>query len=311
MTILPPLATFVFLTVVICVFGYRTYVRPMRRIERISQEPARNGIGAAQSTHGYEIKTALQWVGEKLPQSPREMSITRRMLSAAGLRSDAIVAVYAGARVVATVLAGCGAFIILQHTSLAPFFRIVGAAVGAFAGFMGPSLALDEMVKARKDRLRTALPDALDLMVVCVESGLGLDQAIRVVSDELAIAHPDISKELSLVSLEMRAGVRRATALRNLADRTGEQEMRKLTAVLIQTDRFGTSLADSLRTHADFVRVRRRHEAEEKAGKIGVKLTIPIFFFILPSIMVVTAGPAALRLFKELLPAIQQPGAGQ
>jgi tight adherence protein C len=186
--------------------------------------------------------------------------------------------------------------------------KIGGTIAAGMAAYMGAALVLDELVKRRRDKLRYALPDALDLLVVCVESGLGLDQAIAKVTSELSITHPDISNEFSLVSLEMRAGSDRATALRNLGTRTGETELRKFTALLIQTDRFGTSLAHSLRTHANFMRIRRRNEAEERAGKLGVKLTFPVFFFILPSIMIVAAGPGVLRLFKDLLPALR--GAG-
>ena len=139
-------------------------------------------------------------------------------------------------------------------------------------------------------------------MVIAVEAGLGLDQAIQYVGKELKITHTDISDEFDILTLEMRAGKRRAEALRNLADRTGEREISKLVAVLIQTDRFGTSVADSLRTHSDFMRVRRRQEAEERAGKVGVKLVFPIFFCILPAMMIVAAGPGVLQLFKYLIP---------
>jgi tight adherence protein C len=143
-------------------------------------------------------------------------------------------------------------------------------------------------------------------MVVCVEAGLGLDQAVQYVARELGLTHPELSDELNLMTLEMRAGKRRAEALRNLADRTGEVELRKLVAILIQTDRFGTSMAESLRTHSDFMRVRRRQEAEERAGKVGVKLVFPIFFFILPSMLLVAAGPGLLQVFKYLFPMMRQ-----
>jgi tight adherence protein C len=139
-----------------------------------------------------------------------------------------------------------------------------------------------------------------------VEAGLGLDQAIQHVGRELQQSHPQLSEELSLITLEMRAGKRRSDALRNLADRTGEPEIRKLTAILIQNDRFGTSMGDSLRSHSDFLRTRRRQEAEERAGKVGVKLVFPIFFFILPSMMIVAAGPGMLQIFKYLFPMMRQ-----
>lgn len=125
------------------------------------------------------------------------------------------------------------------------------------------------------------------------------------VARELQMSHPQLSEELSLVTLEMRAGKRRAEALRNMAERTGEPDIAKLIAILVQNDRFGTSMAESLRQHSDFMRTRRRQEAEERAGKVGVKLVFPIFFFILPAMMIVTAGPAMLQVIKELGPTMR------
>jgi len=145
----------------------------------------------------------------------------------------------------------------------------------------------------------------MDLIVVCVEAGLALDQSMQHVSRELMDVHPDISQEMELVNLEIRGGKRRAEALRALADRTGEAELSKLVAVMIQTDRFGTSIADSLRTHSDFMRVRRRQEAEERAAKVGVKLVFPIFFLILPAMLIVVAGPGLLQVFKYLFPMMK------
>jgi len=139
-------------------------------------------------------------------------------------------------------------------------------------------------------------------MVVSIEAGLGLDMAMQHVARELQLSHPELSEEMTLVTLEMRAGKRRADALRNFAERTGESEIRKLIAILIQSDRFGTSMGESLRTHSDFLRTRRRQEAEERAGKVGVKLVFPIFFFILPSMLCVAAGPGILQIVKYLFP---------
>ena len=139
-------------------------------------------------------------------------------------------------------------------------------------------------------------------MVVCVESGLGLDQAILQVAKELDQAHPEISEEYALVNLELKAGKRRAEALRNMAERAGVDDLKKLVAVLIQADRFGTGVAQSLRAHADYMRVQSRQIAEEKAAKLGVKLVFPIFFCILPSLFIVTVGPVVMKIIRELLP---------
>ncbi|RPI07700.1 MAG: type II secretion system F family protein [Acidobacteriales bacterium] len=189
-----------------------------------------------------------------------------------------------------------------------PVLRIVLVVAAGLVGYLGPGFYLESLVSARQERIRLSLPDALDLMVVSVEAGLGLDQAIRSVSEQLKNAHKEICEELGLVTLEMRAGKRRSDALKNLADRTGEVELRKLVAILIQADRFGTSIADSLRTHSDFMRVRRRQDAEERAAKVGVKLVFPIFFFILPSMLVVAAGPGLLQIFKNLFPLMRNFG---
>ena len=129
---------------------------------------------------------------------------------------------------------------------------------------------------------------------------MGLDRALGLVSKELEITHKDLCEELGLLSLEVRAGTQRSVAFSNLAERTGEAEIRKLVAVLVQTDRFGTSVGEALRTHSEYLRVSRRFEAEERANKLSVKLIFPIFFFIMPAIMIVTAGPGMLMLFKQL-----------
>ena len=163
-------------------------------------------------------------------------------------------------------------------------------------------LSLRFSVSAEGNRWHLPLPPA----GVGVEAGLGLDQAIQHVGRELQMTHKELSEELSLVNLEMRAGKRRSEALRNLAERTGEPELQKLVAVLVQTDRFGTSIGDSLRAHSDFLRIKRRQEAEERAGKVGVKLVFPIFFFILPAMLVVAAGPGLLQVFKYLFPLMKQ-----
>jgi tight adherence protein C len=158
------------------------------------------------------------------------------------------------------------------------------------------------VAKGRQKQIQRGLANALDLMVVCVESGLGLDQAVMQVAKELEHAHPEISEELAIVNLELKAGKRRAEALRNLADRTAVEDLKKLVAVLIQADRFGTGVAQSLRAHADYMRIQARQVAEEKAAKLGVKLVFPIFFCILPSLFVVSVGPVVMKIMRELIP---------
>jgi tight adherence protein C len=289
-------------------YGYRLYARPGRIMEQVGPAAALAFDPALEQgapPAAFVIRIIRQ-IGEKVPISPQDASIARRYLVAAGFRSATALITYYGLKVLL-----CGAMVLVAlmvQNSVASMvvLRIPFIAGAALAGYFGPNLVLDRLVGRRQDRLRYALPDALDLMVVSVEAGLGLDQAIQSVSRELGITHKELCDELALVTLEMRAGKRRADALRNLADRTGQAEIRQLVAVLIQTDRFGTSMAESLRAHSDFLRVRRRQEAEERANKIGVKLVFPIFFCILPTIFVVAGGPAILQIFRTLLPMLRQ-----
>jgi len=310
MAILVPLALFVILMGSITYFGYRRYARPARVFEQLTP-PA---VSSAWITPGIDQRTAeepgllvrvIEQIGEKVPVDPDTARATRLDLIAAGYRADNAVAIFMGARVIA-----CVGFILLGivfRTTITDnsILQIVIPIGAGFLGFYGPSFYLDHLIRARQERIRYGLPDALDLMVVSVEAGLALDQAIQYVAREIAVPHPDLSEELQLVNLEIRAGTRRVDALRHLARRTNEGEVRKLVAILIQTDRFGTSIAESLRTHSDFMRTRRRQEAEERAGKVGVKLVFPIFFFILPAIIAVAAGPGLLQVFKYLFPMMQ------
>ncbi len=247
----------------------------------------------------------IEEVGKQIPVSPQDAMACRRELMAAGYRSEAAVPVMYGIKIIVCAFLLLIAFVFKNDITINPILRIVIVIAAGLLGYFGPGLYLERMVDRRREELRLSLPDALDLMVVSVEAGLGLDQAIQYVGRELTITHPILCEELQLLNLEIRAGKRRAEALRNLADRTGETEIRKLVAILIQTDKFGTSMSDSLRTHSDFMRVRRRQEAQERAGKVGVKLVFPIFFFILPAMLLVAAGPGLLQVFKYLFPMMR------
>jgi tight adherence protein C len=226
----------------------------------------------------------------------------KRDFIAAGIRSPHAEAIFHGMRVIAAVagLAVVTAVMITREVESAT--AIMGALGGAGGGFMLPGELLKRRVRSRRKKIAKALPNALDLLTIAVEAGLGLDQAIVHVSVELNRPHPEISEEFSMVNLETRAGKRRADALRSMAERTGVLEVKKLSAVLIQADRFGTSIAQRLRAHSEHLRVQARQTAEEKAAKLGVKLVFPIFFFILPSLFVITVGPVVVRIFQELLP---------
>ncbi len=172
-------------------------------------------------------------------------------------------------------------------------------------GYVLPSMALARMAKARQHRMRLSLPDALDLLVVSVEAGLGLDQALQRVSEELAFAHPDLCDELRLINLELRAGTARSDALHNLAKRTMLDDLQSLVTMLVQTDKFGTSVSQSLRVHSESLRTKRRQRAEEAAAKTGAKMVFPLVICIFPAIWVVTLGPAVIKFIQVLFAHVE------
>jgi tight adherence protein C len=172
--------------------------------------------------------------------------------------------------------------------------------VAALVGYVIPGFLLDFKVSARQKVIRNGLPDALDLLIVCLESGSAMDQGIMKVSDELALPYPALAEELKMIITETRAGKPRIEAFRNFAERTGVDDVRALVAMLVQTDRFGTSVSQALRTHAETSRTKRRQRAEERAAKIGVKLVFPLVFLLFPAFFVVTIGPAVIRFMRVL-----------
>jgi tight adherence protein C len=240
-------------------------------------------------------------LGEKAPRSAKELGSLRLRLVQAGYRRDEAVTIFFGIRVAAAL----GLFALLA-SGLVFKSNIVMALGGAGIGYVIPGFLLARMAKRRSHRIRLSLADALDLMVVSVEAGLGLDQALQRVGQELAFAYPDLSDELRLVNLELRAGKARADALRNLADRSGVDDLSALVTMLIQTDKFGTSVAQSLRVYSETLRTKRRQRAEEAAAKVGVKMVFPLVFCIFPSIWVVTIGPAAIKFVKVLVPMVNK-----
>uniref|UniRef100_A0A7C3YZH7 Type II secretion system F family protein n=1 Tax=Desulfobacca acetoxidans TaxID=60893 RepID=A0A7C3YZH7_9BACT len=167
-------------------------------------------------------------------------------------------------------------------------------------GYFFPTLILSHLVETRRRKIKEGLPDALDLLVVCVEAGQGLNAAMKRVSDDLALSNPILARELGMVNLEMAAGLEREVALRNLAERTGVDDVASLTSMLIQADRFGTSLAQSLKVQSETLRTTRRQRLEELAAKTPVKLVFPLLLFIFPALMVVIIGPAAIRIMENL-----------
>ncbi len=272
----------------------------MARLEtRLSSRPVVAPLPSI--SHNLNWRELARRVGELAPSAPANAAALRKRLIRAGFRDPGAVKAFHGIRILSTaVLAGAG-LLIAVRTGRSP---LAGVAAGACAGLILPMQFLLRRVARRMKAIQRGLPNALDLMVICVESGLGLDQTTIQVAKELAAAHPEISDEFTVMNLELRAGKRRAEALHNLAERAGVEDLRKLVAVLIQTDRFGTSVAQSLRGHADYMRTQARQRAEERASKLAVKLVFPIFFCILPSLFVVTVGPVIMRIVRELLPML-------
>lgn len=239
----------------------------------------------------------LEKVVKVLPKSPKEMGRLRRQLALAGISSYGAAVVYSAAEIVLPIVFGLTAFSFLVGPT-----RYIMTVLAVLVGWAIPGLILARLITLQKRRIEDGLPDALDLMIVCVEAGSGLDQAILKTSEELMISHPALATELQMITTEVRAGKPRLEAFKNFAARTKVDDVRELVAMLVQTDRFGTSVAQALRTHAATSRTKRRQRAEERAAKIGVKLVFPLVFFLFPAFYVVTLGPAVIQFVRILFP---------
>ncbi len=308
MLLVPFVILFLVIASAIATFGYVRFAKPASILDRLATVTEAHVVSADPESLEGESATGIPKIigafGRLLPYSPRDVAVMKRELGAAGFRSTSVAYTYLGIKLLASVSLLVIALLVRDSISGNSLNRLLIPISSAIGGFLAPGLVLGFLVKARQEKIRFALPDVLDLLVISTEAGCALDKALINVSREFTTFHPEISEELTLVNMEMMAGGSRIEALRNFAIRTGEEELKKLVAILIQTDRFGTSIAEALRTQSDFMRVRRRQIAEEKAGKVGVKLVFPIFFFCMPSLMIIVAGPGMLQLFKNLLPAL-------
>jgi tight adherence protein C len=295
-----PLLAFVFGSLIIAAVALVMMPNKAVAIDRRLEElTLGRDAEAEQKARLQSLVGFLKRVGEKVPRSPKEMGSLRLRLVQAGYRRDEAVTIFFGVRVMFAF-----ALFLFFSTSLLARPNMTMALAGLGAGYVLPGMALARLAKRRAHKIRLALADALDLLVVSVEAGLGLDAAMSRVGSELAFAYPALSDELKLINLELRAGKPRAEALRNLADRTGVDDLSSLVTMLIQTDKFGTSVAQSLRVYSDTLRTKRRQRAEEAAAKTGVKMVFPLVFCIFPAIWVVTIGPAAIRFMTVLFPMI-------
>jgi tight adherence protein C len=228
-----------------------------------------------------------------LPKSPKEMSRLRRRMARAGYHSPMAPMIYMIAELALPLMS-----LLVCMYMLGQARGLLFGAVLALVGYMVPSVWLSQQVANRKKLIGNGLPDALDLLIVCVEAGLGLDQAIAKTAEELAVSYPPLSEELLIITTEIRAGKPRMEAFKNFAERTKNDDVRQLVSMLVQTDRFGTSIAQALRTQAEVSRTKRRQRAEERAAKLGVKLVFPLVFCLFPAMYVVTLGPAVIKFVR-------------
>ena len=231
-----------------------------------------------------------------VPKSPKEMNRLQRRLTRAGYPTARAAAIYAAAEVATPIVLALATLWYFGWGRGAIF-----AFLAAGVGYALPGLWLQYRTGGRQKQIRNGLPDALDLLIVCVEAGSALDQAIVKATEELALPYPALAEELRLITTETRAGKPRLEAFKNFAARTGVDDVRALVAMLVQTDRFGTSIAQALRTHAQTSRTKRRQRAEERAAKLGVKLVFPLVFFLFPAMYVVVLGPAIIKIIRFLL----------
>jgi tight adherence protein C len=238
----------------------------------------------------------LAKLSKALPRSPKDMSRIRKQLAGAGLYDFRYVLVYAFAELALPVVFG---FAVISLMGLRSGWVL--ALIAAVMGYLLPGLWLGRRTTLRRKAIQNGLPDALDLFIVCMEAGSSLDQAIAKASDELDITHPALTEELRFITTEIRAGKPRLEAFKNLAKRTGVDDVRSLVAMLVQTDRFGTSVAQALRTHAANSRTKRRQLAEERAGKIGVKLVFPLALCMFPAVYVVCIGPVIIAIYRTVM----------
>lgn len=249
-----------------------------------------------------KLGTLVQRVGQKaatpfMPKDKEKTSRLRRQLGHAGIYSPVAINLISGFKfllLLGGVIGGYFAGVVLGNSML-------GLSLGGLAGYLMPTTWIRLKIKEQQKALQRGLPDALDLFVVCIEAGLTVDAAMQRIGNELVLAHPRLARELEITHMETRVGVARSDAMRNLGQRTGSAPLQALAAMLIQAERFGTSISAALRIHADTLRTQRQNAAEEMAAKASVKLSFPIVLFIFPAVLIVLAGPAAIQLFNSAL----------
>ena len=244
----------------------------------------------------------LQRIGQAcaepfMPKSREKQSGLRHNLARAGIYSPSAARVMTGSKVICLFGGVIGGYLV----GIAWEMPVLGLSLGGIGGYLVPTLWLGARIRSNQRALTYGLADALDLLVVCVEAGLTVDSAMQRVGQELALAHPALSRELGIAHMETRVGLSRMDALRNLGNRTDNPPLQSLAAMLIQAERFGTSIASALRIHADTLRQNRQHAAEEMAAKASVKMTFPLVLFVFPATFIVLAGPTVIKMMQSPL----------
>ena len=268
----------------------------MQRIGEVVNPRAKKAdlLSSIQQT-GTSLGGFVEQLNRVLPKSEAEVSVIQKRLIRAGFRSDSAVQFFYGAKVLVP-LALCIVAVATGFASYSPFFAY---AIALGLGFLLPDFWLGRQIKARQKKIRAALPDALDFLVICIEAGLSLDQATQRTAEELHISHPAISDELDIVVLEQRAGRLRSDAWKGFAERSDVETVRILATVLVQAEQLGTSVTKTLRVHSETLRTKRRQQVEEQAAKTSVKLVFPLVLFIFPSLFVVVLGPPMIIMSEN------------
>ncbi len=267
------------------------------------------GIGPKGGTKNREIDGQVEKAMSSLsrlttPKEQQKVTGLRKSLSYAGYRSSKAPIFFFGMKTAGALLLG-GVAVLYSLANAQNLLNVIITVGGGTAlGLYAPNLWLKIVTNRRNDALNRALPNALDLLIVCVEAGLGLNMALKRVGEEIEHTAPKLAKELTMISLEINTGIPYQKALANLGERNSLEDLRSLATVLIQADKFGTSIAQALRISADTIRTRRRQAAEEKAAKTAVKLTFPLILFILPATIIIIIGPGAIRIIENVLPAL-------
>ncbi|MGA3236123.1 MAG: type II secretion system F family protein [Bryobacteraceae bacterium] len=275
----------------ILIFYRQTALRRLSQV--VSRAADASILRSVAPTRGAKIEKLVKPFEKVLPRSAQEVSTVQKRLIRAGYRDKAYLNIFYSSKVLVPGFL-CLLATVTQIYAYSPLFVY---ALAAGLGYLAPDFWLSNRVRARQLQLRLGLPEALDLIVICVEAGLSMDKATMRTSEELRISQPAIADELNLVSLEQRAGRPRSEAWKHVGERTDVDTIRSLASILIQADKFGTSIGKTLRTHSETLRTRRRQDAEEQAAKTTVKLIFPLVLFIFPSLFVVTLGPSMIIMF--------------